>query len=219
MNFECVPYLTPAVRGPLAVASGVALLTRQCTNAFVIITALILTLLLRIFSNRFHIQLPLSFLAAIFLFLFGAQFLGELTYFYNKFWWWDVLLSSSSAVGFGIIGFLFVCYLFPGDRYDAPPSTLGLIAFTVALSIGALWEIFEIAMDRIFRLNMQKSSLVDTIWDLIVDTIGASFGAISGFFWLKGQSVGLSGMIEEFVQNNRSLFRRLGIRSKTGKSD
>ena len=84
MNFECVRYLTPAVRGPLAVASGVALLTRQCTNAFVIITALILTLLLRIFSNRFHIQLQLSFLAAIFLFLFGAQFLGELSYFYSE---------------------------------------------------------------------------------------------------------------------------------------
>lgn len=85
MNFERAPYLTPAVRGPLAVASGVALLTRQCANAFVIITALILTLLPRIFSNRFHIQLPLSFLAAIFLFLFGAQFLGELSYFYNNF--------------------------------------------------------------------------------------------------------------------------------------
>ena len=219
MNFEHVPYLTPAVRGPLAVASGVALLTRQCANAFVIITALILTSLPTICSNRVHIQLPPSFLAAIFLFLFDAQFLGELSDFYNIFWCWDVLLRSSSTVGLGIIGFLSVCYLFQGDRYDAPASTLGLIAFSVALSIGVLWEIFEFAIDQIFRLNMQKSSLVDTIWDLIVDTIGASFGAISGFFWLKGQSVGLSGRIEEFIQNNRSPFRRLSIWSKTGKRD
>ena len=104
-----------------------------------IITALILTLLPTICSNRFHIQLPLSFLAAIFLFLFGAQFLGELSDFYNIFWCWDVLLRSSSTVGLGIIGFLSVCYLFQGDRYDAPPSALGRIAFSVALSIGALW--------------------------------------------------------------------------------
>ena len=128
-------------------------------------------------------------------------------------------MRSSSTVGLGIIGFLFVCYLFQGDRYDAPASTLGLIAFSITFSIGALWEIFEFAMDQIFRLNMQKSSLVDTIRDLIVYTIGASFGAISGFFWLKGQSVGLSGMIEAFIQNNRSLFRHLSIWPKTGKRD
>lgn len=208
MNFERVPYLTLIIWGILVIAFCVALFTRQWSNAFVTIVALTLTTLPTVFSNRFHIQLPLSFLAAISLFFFATLFLGEIFDFYNKFWWWDVLLHGSSAVGFGIIGFLFIFYLFQGDRYDAPPWALGVIAFCVALSIGALWEIFEFAMDQIFGLNMQKSGLVDTMWDLIVDTIGASFGAISGFLWLKGRSIGLSGMIEEFIQNNRSLFKR-----------
>jgi len=217
MNFERVPYLTIAIWGILAVAFGVALMTQQWANAFVIVAAFTLTLLPAIFSNRFHIQLPQSFLAAISLFLFATLFLGEIFDFYNKFWWWDVLLHGSSAVGFGIVGFLFVFYLFQGDRYDAPPWALAVIAFCVALSIGALWEIFEFAMDQIFGLNMQKSGLVDTMWDLLVDTIGASFGAISGFFWLKGRTLGLSGMIDEFIQNNRALFRRLGARAKKEK--
>ncbi|MBT8458257.1 MAG: hypothetical protein KJN60_01145 [Boseongicola sp.] len=208
MNFERIPYLTLIIWVILGVAFCVALFTQQWSNAFVTIVALGLTLLPTVFSNRFHIQLPLSFLAAISLFFFSTLFLGEIFDFYNKFWWWDVLLHGSSAVGFGIIGFLFIFYLFQGDRYDAPPWALGLIAFCVALSIGALWEIFEFVMDQIFGLNMQKSGLIDTMWDLIVDTIGASFGAISGFFWLKGQSIGLSGMIDEFIHGNRALFKR-----------
>ena len=219
MNFERVPYLTRAIWAILAIAFGVALATGLWANAFVIITAFALTTLPMIFSNRFQIQVPLSFLAAISLFFFGTLFLGEIFDFYNKFWWWDVLLHGSSAVGFGIIGFLFVFYLFQGDRYDAPPWALGLIAFSVALSIGALWEIFEFVMDQTFGLNMQKSGLVDTMWDLIVDTLGASLGAISGFFWLKGHSLGLSGMIEEFIQNNRALFKKLATRPKNGKDD
>lgn len=89
-----------------------------------------------------------------------------------------------------------------------------MIAFCFALAMGALWEIFEFAMDQIFGLNMQKSGLVDTMTDLIVDTVGALIGAISGFFWLKGQQVGVAGMIEEFVQLNRQGFRKL--RDKAG---
>lgn len=216
MNFERIPHLTLIIWGILAVAFFVALFTRQWSNAFVTCVALTLTLLPTVFSNRFQIQIPLSFLAAISLFFFGTLFLGEIFDFYNKFWWWDLLLHGSSAVGFGIIGFLFVFYLFQGDRYNAPPWALGLIAFCVALSIGALWEIFEFAMDEILGLNMQKSGLQDTMWDLIVDTIGASFGAISGFLWLKERSLGLSGMIEEFIQSNRSLFKRFSqaVKSK-----
>lgn len=220
MNFERVPYLTLIIWCILAVAFAIALFTRQWSNAFVTIVALSLTLLPTVFSNRFHIQLPLSFLAAISLFFFGTLFLGEIFDFYNKFWWWDVLLHASSAVGFGIIGFLFIFYLFQGDRYAAPSWALGVIAFCVALSMGALWEIFEFTMDEIFGMNMQKSGLVDTMWDLIVDTIGASFGAVSGFLWLKGQSLGLSGMIDEFIQNNRSLFKRFArIRKNKDSAD
>jgi len=212
MNFERIPYLTLAIWGILAIAFVVALFTSQWANAFVTIVALTLTLLPSVFSNRFQIQLPLSFLAAISLFLFATLFLGEIFDFYNKFWWWDVLLHASSAVGFGIIGFLFIFYLFQGDRYNAPPWALGVIAFCVALAIGTLWEIFEFAMDEIFGLNMQKSGLVDTMSDLIVDTIGASFGAISGFLWLKGRSLGLSGMIDEFIHINRALYHRVSQR-------
>ena len=113
-----------------------------------------------------------------------------------------------------IVLFLFVFFLFEGDRYAAPPWALGLIAFCFALSIGALWEIFEFTMDQLFGLNMQKSGLIDTMWDLIVDTGGALFGASAGFLYLKGRTTTLGGMIEEFVELNRNGYRKLRERAE-----
>ena len=204
-----IPYVTWIVWFILAAATIFALFTKHWSNVFVAVTALFLTVLPTIFSERFKIRLPLTFLGAISAFVFGTLFLGEVFDFYERFWWWDVLLHTSSAIGFGIIGFLFVFYLFEGDRYAAPPWALGLIAFCFAVSIGTLWEIFEFGMDQLFGLNMQKSGLPDTMTDLIVDSLGAFTGAISGFFWLKGRQIGFTGMIEEFIQLNRAGYSKL----------
>jgi hypothetical protein len=62
---------------------------------------------------------------------------------------------------------------------------LALFSFCFALSLGALWEIFEFGMDSFLDLGMQKNSLVDTMWDLIVDTVGAAVVSLSGYFYVK----------------------------------
>src|SRR5690606_28694535 len=84
------------------------------------------------------------------------------------------------------------------------PSFVALFAFTFSLSLGALWEIFEFGMDQIFGLNMQKSGLVDTMWDLIVDTLGAATISIMGYFHLKTVHVDsfLERWIEKFLRGN-----------------
>ncbi|MDD9977186.1 MAG: hypothetical protein OXQ30_05540 [Boseongicola sp.] len=208
-----------AIWAILLAATVFAVITEHWSNVFVIVTALILTLLPAKFSERFQIHLPISFLAGISVFVFATLFLGEVFDFYHRFWWWDILLHGFSAVGFGILGFLFIFYLFEGNKYAAPPWALGVIAFCFAVAIGALWEIFEFFMDQLFGLNMQKSGLVDTMTDLIVDCIGAFIGAISGFLWLKGRTSGLGGMFEEFVELNRSGFRKLRDRARKLEND
>jgi len=219
MRSADIPYATRIVWLILAAAMAVAIWSGHWSNVFVIVTAFFLTLLPTIFADRFRIRFPMAFLAGISLFVFGTLFLGEVLDFYNRFWWWDILLHGTSAVGFGILGFLFVFFLFEGDRYAAPPWALALIAFVFALSIGTLWEIFEFGMDEIFGLNMQKSGLPDTMTDLIVDALGALTGALSGFFWLKGRQVGFSGMIEEFVDLNRQWFTKVRERAGMAKKD
>jgi len=57
-------------------------------------------------------------------------------------------------------------------------------------------------------LNMQKSGLVDTMWDLIVDSVGALFTSVSGFMYIKaGKTHILSRLLRRFMEKNPRLFR------------
>ena len=205
------------IRAFLLIEAGVGLIEGAWSVVFLALTTFVLTLSPTRFARWLGIDLPPSFLLAIVFFLFATLFLGEVFDFYERYWWWDVALHFGSALGFGLVGFLFIFMLFEGDRYAAPPAAIAVLSFSVALSIGALWEIFEFAMDQIFGMNMQKSGLVDTMTDLIVDTAGASIGAVSGYFYLKGRQLGGVGYaIDDFVQKNRRLYRKLRRRDRSG---
>lgn len=161
-------------------------------------------------SRWARIIVPPSFIAAVVLFIGGTLFLGEAFDFYTRFWWWDIAMHGSSAIGFGLIGFVIIFMMFQGDAYAAPPYAVAMFAFCFALSVGALWEVFEFLMDRSFGLNMQKSGLFDTMGDLAVDAVGALIGAGSGWVYLKFQGRrGPMALIEEFVRKNPRFFRRL----------
>lgn len=204
------PYVTLAIWAILIVAAVAAVILQRWSVAFVSVSVIVLTMLPEIFVSRYRIRLPAPFLAAISIFAFATLFLGEVFDFYERFWWWDIALHGGSAVGFGLIGFLFVFLLFEGDRYAAPPIAMAFIAFCFAMTTGALWEIFEFGMDQTFGLNMQKSGLMDTMGDLIVNAFGGIVGAGSGFLYLKGREAGgLADLIGQFVALNRRFFRKL----------
>ena len=60
-----------------------------------------------------------------------------------------------------------------------------------------------------FGLNMQESGLNDTMGDIIVDVIGASVGAGSGWLYLHGRGIGGSAaVLQQFIDRNRRLFRK-----------
>ncbi len=193
----------------LVISFLVSMAMGRWSITFVSVATLILSMAPALLAERFHLRLPISLVAIIVVFVFSTMFLGEVFDFYERYWWWDVVLHGGSAIAFGMIGFLFVFYLFEGDRFAAPPIAMTFIAFCFAISIGAMWEIFEFSMDQLFGLNMQKSGLIDTMWDLIVDVIGASLGSFVGYFYLKGLELGgLGGVISEFVRLNNNLFRK-----------
>ena len=195
--------------GMLATTFLAALGLGRWSLAFVALATFALSLAPVLLASRLRIQLPLSFLAATSLFVFASIFMGEAFDFYERFWWWDLALHGSSAVGFGLIGFLFVFMLFEGDRFAAPPSAMAFITFCLAMTVGSIWEVFEYLMDQSFGLNMQKSGLDDTMGDLMVDAAGASIAALSGFLYLRGQSSGLLGRaIVQFIALNRRLYAK-----------
>jgi Predicted membrane protein len=187
----------------------VSLATGRYASTFIALGTFGLTLVPMALSRRFRIYIPRSFMAGIVVFLFATLFLGEVGDFYYRYWWWDVVLHGGSALGFGLVGFVAIFMLFQGDRYAAPPWAMGLFAFCFAMSIGALWEIFEYAMDQIFGTNMQKSGLQDTMWDLIVDAGGGLIGALSGVIYLKrDRGAPFAGLIRDFIYRNGKFFTK-----------
>ncbi|WP_052341338.1 hypothetical protein [Salinarimonas rosea] len=201
-----VTYLVWALLG---IAAGGSAWVGNWATAFVALATFALTLLPILAQDWTGVRLPAGFVGAVAVFIVGTLFLGEVGDFYERFWWWDVLMHSGSAVGFGMIGTVLVLLIVRGDRLRAPPFLGGLLAFTFAVAIGALWEIFEYTMDQVFGLNMQKSGLRDTMWDLIVDCVGGLVGALAGYGYLRGRGGGrLARVIARFVEDN--LHRRDG---------
>lgn len=193
----------------LLLAALISLGLARWSLAFVCLITLVLSLVPPLLAHRLSLALPLPFLLGMTIFVFASVFLGEAFDFYGRLWWWDLALHGSSAIGFGLSGFLFVLMLFEGDRLAAPPWAIAFITFCVAMTIGALWEIFEFGMDRAFGFNMQKSGLFDTMGDLILNALGGGIASVTGYFYLKRRSTGpLGRWISQFIEMNRRLYRK-----------
>jgi hypothetical protein len=195
------------IRVFLAIAIFSALYTQRWTVFFVSIVTFLLTYLPHLFEKKYDIDIPAEFEIVTILFIFATLFLGEVRGFYTRFWWWDVILHTGSAIAFGFIGFTILYILYRGDKIKASPIIIAIFSFFFALGIGSIWEIFEFSMDQVFDLNMQKNGLMDTMWDLIVDSLGALFASICGYLYMKKREVFIfDKMIKKFVDNNPSLF-------------
>ncbi len=194
--------VTYAVWSLLLLVALWGVLEGQWSLVFIALITITLTLIPIVSSRWTGVRLPAGFIAAVTIFITATVFLGEAFDFYERLSWWDIAAHSGSAVGFGMVGTVLVVVLVRGDKLALAPGLGALFAFTFAMAIGALWEVFEFAMDQLFGLNMQKSGLVDTMSDLIVDAIGAAIGATAGYYYLRGWTEGrLSRAVAALVES------------------
>ncbi|XSG85742.1 MAG: hypothetical protein ACPW60_03255 [Methylohalobius sp. ZOD2] len=210
-------WMTFGLQTILLVGVVLAIWEQRWSTAATTTVIILVTLVPLLLGKRFRVFIPPEFELLATLFVFASLFLGEVRGYYVRFWWWDIVLHTASGFLFGIIGFLLVYVLNEKKEIDLHmnPGFVALFAFMFALGIGALWEIFEFGIDRIFGMNMQKamlgdsSGLTDTMWDLIVDAVGAAVIAIMGYGYLKtaGTRSFLEQWIEAFVEANPHFFR------------
>lgn len=179
-------------------------------NVFAISSIFMFTLLPTIMRRNYRIRLPIEFDFVVILFSYAALFLGEVHTYYTKLWWWDILLHGSSGILLGIAGFLLVYILNNEEQVhcNMKPVFVALFSFVFAIAIGVAWEIFEFFMDSTFGLKMQKSGLVDTMTDLIVNVIGALLVSFLGFLYLKNKRLRMDKAIHRFLTSHHPLLSR-----------
>jgi len=168
-----------------------ALLEKQWTVAFISLLAMFSIWFPLTYIKRKEIYIPVRFEFLLTLFIYASLFLGEIQGFYTKFWWWDIVLHAGSGIALGFIGFLIVYSLYRHGPLRSNPGLIFLFSFSFALSLGALWEIIEFGLDSFWGLEMQFGGLRDTMWDLIVDAIGAFITSLSGYFYVKYNKKGI----------------------------
>ena len=121
------------------------------------------------------------------MFIFITLFLGSIHNFYEAFWWWDLVLHGSFGIIGGLFGFLILYTLYVQKNFNASPATMLLFAFSFAVALGAIWEIFEYGMDVFFNTQMQeaaKTGVNDTMQDIIVETCTAFFATFLGYLYI-----------------------------------
>lgn len=201
----------------LIMAAELLLLLRseRWMHVFLVGAIMVATLIPFVAPKRLGVVIPSELQILSILFIFATLFLGEVRSYYDRLWWWDLALHATAGLLLGLVGFLIVYVLNENDLVDLRmrPSFVALFAFFFSVGIGALWEIFEFAMDQMFGLTMQKpmlgdvSGLTDTMWDLIVDTIGAAIMSIVGWRYMKGVRNGhVDTWVSRFIARNPQLF-------------
>ncbi len=168
--------------------SDYLLMLTQCALGLVVM--MIPTLITR----HFKLIVPGVMCILYYAFLYCAIFLGEIFSFYYRIPVWDSLLHAMSAAMLSTLGFILVDWLNKDEhvKLSMNPIFVSLFAFSFALMIGTLWEIYEFSFDSILGLNMQKArledgtplvgnaALTDTMKDLIIDALAALLVAIIG---------------------------------------
>lgn len=188
----------------IAVVAVGALAQQKWLVAFSGSAVFILTLAPAMIERQLRVKLPVEFTLATCIFLYASFGLGEVRNFYDRFWWWDLMLHGVSAIVMGLIGFLTVYVFYMTHRVRVKPIYVAIITLALAISVGTLWEIFEFVADWAFATNMQKSGLVDTMTDLVTDAVGGVIAAAIGFYYVQnGDSLLGRRLIQSLVERSR----------------
>ena len=170
-----------------------ALMILQCAVALIVMSVPTFV------EKKWKIRVPNFMYILYFIFLYCAVYLGEVRNFYFAIPNWDTILHTFSGGMLGALGFILVDLLNDSKRVSIhlSPFFVAFFAFCFALACGVIWELYEFTMDSLFQLNMQKymtetgtllvgrEALMDTMQDLVVDTLGSLVVTIFGYVSLR----------------------------------
>lgn len=148
-----------------------SILRGEYESTFICLLVLILFILPFFIQQNFGIQLPTTLEIIILLFIFAAEILGELEGYFITYPNWDTMLHTTTGFLCAATGFALIDILNRNSRikFQLSPIYVALAAFCFSMTVGVLWEFFEFGMDRLFHLDMQKDTVVQSITSVMLD--------------------------------------------------
>jgi uncharacterized membrane protein YjdF len=129
--------------------------------------------------NRTKIEVSSSLRLFILIFIFVAMFLAVEFNFYSIIPGLDKIEHLFSGILFVFIGFLIFKNINKKTlKIQVHPLTIVFFCMFFSIAVAGCWEIYEFTMDRLFGLNCQNGSLMDTMGDIICGTTGAILTSI-----------------------------------------
>ena len=202
-RYESIQYkLSIALKVMIGALVLISAFRQELFLTSVSLTVLFFSFMPTIVSRNYRIRLPIEVDFIVTLLLYLHFVLGEYDHFYIKFSWWDLLLHGGNSIILGFLGFILAYSLMLTSKISTKPILASLFALSFAVFIGVLWEIFEFSMDYFFGFTMQKSGLVDTMTDLMMDVAGGAVVSGAGFFYMKKKKEGLfSRLLRKFLEH------------------
>lgn len=178
-----------------------SILRGEYESAFICLLVLILFILPFFIQQNFGIQLPTTLEIIILLFIFAAEILGELEGYFITYPNWDTMLHTTTGFLSAATGFALIDILNRNSRikFHLSPIYVALAAFCFSMTVGVLWEFFEFGMDRLFHLDMQKDTVVQSITSVMLDpTNGNTPITIDGIHSVavNGNALGFDGYLD-----------------------
>lgn len=138
-----------------------------------------------IFTITFFKRSKATYIAAL-IFIFMAMYLGNVWDFYSSVPSYDKILHFFSGIIIGIIGLIVYAHFTKEYMQKLNIRFMLVFVFIFCAAMAGLWEIWEFSGDRVFGLNSQNNSLVDTMMDIICGTVGGIISLIPIYRFGKG---------------------------------
>lgn len=140
-------------------------------SVFICFLSLVLFMIPAFVEKNLGIDIPNTLQIVILLFIFSAEILGELQYFYIKVSYWDTMLHTVNGFICAAIGLALVDILNQNQRFrfKLSPVFISILAICFSMTVGVLWEFFEFGCDFFLKTDMQKDQIIKTISSVALD--------------------------------------------------
>ena len=178
-----------------------SILRGEYENAAICLLVLFLFLLPLFVQRNFGIELPSTLEIIILVFIFASEILGELGCFFINVPNWDSILHTTTGFLCAAFGFALIDILNRNSRikFQLSPIYVALVAFCFSMTVGVLWEFFEFGMDRLFQMDMQKDTVVNSITSVMLDPTNSNIPVtIDGItsVAVNGTDLGFNGYLD-----------------------